>query len=530
MAFVVTSGQLQSVAEQTNYTFTAPLSRSLALSPHLAMTYEQLWSAQPAVRMVIGFLARNVASIGIDPYRRLSDTDREKAVDHPLARLLERPFFGSQWTKYRLFNTLMHDLGIFDNAFWLKMRTPAGRDALMPISPKLITPLGPSLFAATDYRIRGNRGFIDVPAERVVHFHGYNPDDPRLGISPMETLRHILAEEYAATQYREQMWRNGARISGYIARPKDAGKWGDAARTRFTNEWQAQYAGDGPATGGTPILEDGMTFVASAVTPKDAQYVESRKLTREEVAVAYFLNPMMLGLMEGATVGNTKELHRMLYQDALPPWLTQLSQDIEVQLLDTMDPSSQDGSVYVEFNLREKLRGSFEEQAQALQSAVGGPYLTRNEARAMGNLSSIDGADELIVPLNVINGGLASPNDTAPDQPDNGPSNGQPPAPKAWTDMLSAYFARQGVSVIAKIGAGGTDVERLVSPDRWDTELGCDLFAAGAADVAASINAETRVDLAAALADTEPLAAVTALFDRYANGRAAQLARELEPA
>ena len=47
-----------------------------------------------------------------------------------------------------------------------------------------------------------------------------------------------------------------------------------------------------------------------------------------------------------------------------------------------------------------------------MQSATGGPWMTRNEARAMQNRPPLEGGDDLIVPLNVIAGGQASPNDS----------------------------------------------------------------------------------------------------------------------
>lgn len=56
--------------------------------------------------------------------------------------------------------------------------------------------------------------------------------------------------------------------------------------------------------------------------------------------------------------------------------------------------------VYVEFNLDEKLRASFEEKAAITTQAVGGPWMTRNEARAQNNLPAVDGGDELLIPLN----------------------------------------------------------------------------------------------------------------------------------
>lgn len=525
MAFVVTAGELQSIQRTNQYESIAPISRSLSLSPTLALTYEQLWRAQPALRTVTGFLARNVASLGLDPYRRLSDTDRVKATDHPLATLLERPMgFDSPWTKYRLLNTLMHDLTIFDNAFWIKMKGPNGLRGLQPMPPKMVAPLGSNPLQPTGYRLIGNAKHIDLRPDEVVHFHGYNPADQRSGVAPVETLRQILAEEYSATVYREQMWRNGARVAGYITRPTTAPRWSPEARARFRADWQSQYAGDGPATGGTPIMEDGMEFSGSGVTPRDAQYVESRKLTREEVAVAYFVSPVMLGLMDGATFSNVVELHKMLYQDTLPPWLVQISQDIECQLLNDIDLTSRNGSIYVEFNLKGKLNGSFEEQARALQSAVGGPWMTRNEARALNNQSQVDGGDELIVPLNVITGGLASPNDTAPNEPNNLPSNGK----ASRVTVLRDFFGRQAKAVASRLGAGSSDVDEVFDEQRWNIELTADLAYIGAIGPVVAINATTRSELVSVMAGYRPMRAASDLFTSYGRTRAIEIARQLE--
>lgn len=528
MAFVVTSGQLQAVERRAEYSSYS--AASVALSPTLVMTYGQLWKAQPALRSVTSFLARSVSSLPIDPYRRLGGTDREKATDHPLARLLDQPMgIGSKWTKYRLFNTLMHDLTVFDSAYWLKMTGPTGERNVQPIPPTRITPRGGNFFAPETYRIAGNNGHRDVDPDQVVHFHGYNPDDHRVGCAPVETLRQILAEEYSASIYREQMWRNGARVAGYLSRPREAPRWSDGAKERFKADWQAQYAGDGPATGGTPILEDGMAFNASSVTPRDAQYVEARKLTREEVAVAYHVSPVMMGVIDGTTISSVMELHKMLYQDTLPPWLTQISQDIECQLLSDVDAAGyMNGSVFVEFNLKAKLAGSFEEQAQALQSAVGGPWMVRNEARAMNNLPAVDGGDDLIVPLNVVTGGLASPNDTAPNNPSNEESNGQLPK-AALVETLRRYFVRQGRVIASKIGAGASAVADLLDSARWDAELFADLAAAGVSGSAATgINMTTSVDLAGVLQAPEPKTAAAVLFAGYADMRAEQIARDWE--
>lgn len=422
MPFVVSAGALQAIERAAP----APVYSMRIGSSGATRDYAALWRAQPELRTVVDFLARNISQLGLHVFRRVSDTDRERLTDHPVAALIERP--NGSTTRYRLINALVHDLCIFDNAFWLKTRDEAGAaTGLRRIRPQRIYPIGNDWLEPEGYEIVGTKGRIDVPANNVVHFRGYNPNDDRLGSPPIESLRQILSEEWAANIYREGLWRNGARISGYIQRPIEAGDWSDKARDRFRDAWQAQYTGDSPKAGGTPILEDGMTFVPAATSPRDAQYVESRKLTREEVARSFHVPLPMVGILDHATFSNIKEQHKQLYQDCLGPWLEQLQQEIELQLLPDLPDRS---NVYVEFNIAEKLRGSFEEQAVQLQAACGAPYMLRSEARARLNLPSVEGMDEPVLPLNIgTDGGRPAPPPALPG------AASAAPTPKAQTEL-----------------------------------------------------------------------------------------------
>lgn len=409
MPFIVSAGQINQIERPA-----PPPARTMLWAEGHALAYEAIWRTQPHVRTCVSFLARNIAQLGIHTFRRVSDVDRKRLTDHPAAQLLDRPM--PRMGRYQLIDATVNDLALYDNAFWLKMRATRLQDSplgLLRVPPNMIDPIGDSWVAPDGYRIRGSRGYRDVAADQVVHFHGYHPTSLSDGVSPIEAIRQLLAEELSAERYREQLWRNGARMSGYLKRPATAPQWSDVGRARFKASWQSQYAGDGSQAGGTPVLEDGMEFVQAAFSPEQAQYVETRKLTREEVAAIYHIPLPMVGILDHATFSNITEQHKQLYQDTLGPWLAQLSEAINLQLLPDFEDTA---GVYVEFNMAEKLRGSFEEQAVQLQTAVGGPWMTRNEARARVNLPQIDGGDELIVPLNVTQGGQASPTDSAPPQ------------------------------------------------------------------------------------------------------------------
>ena len=413
MAFVASSGSVQRLTQYNRTRFAR--NRRLLLSDTYAPDYAEIWRTQESVRTVVSFLARNIAQLGLHMYERVDDSDRQRLQDHPLAALLRRP---NPWTsKYRFIQALVCDFAIYDNAYWLKTNDN-GVYGLVRIPPTRITPEGDEWLTPSSFRITGADSTRVYPREQIVYFRGYGVEDDA-GVSPLEALRRTLREEWTGGEMREQIMRNGARMSGYLVRPKDAPDWSDTARERFRNSWQAQYTGSGPGAGGTPILEDGMTFTAVSQTAKDLQYIEGRKLTREEVASAYFVPPPMVGILDNATFSNITEQHKMLYQDTLGPWLTMITEEIALQLLPDFELNPD--RFYCEFNLREKLTGSFEERADAIQKSVGGPTMTVNEARALDNRPPIEGGDTLIVPLNVTQNG--DPDPIPADQPDDTPAD-----------------------------------------------------------------------------------------------------------
>lgn len=402
MAFVLSSGTVQGLSRPTYRT-----PQRIYLSSTFAADYLEIWRTQPSVRMVVTFLARNIAQLGLPLYQRNGDADRKRLQDHPLAAILRKP--NPFTTRYRAINALVHDFAIFDNAYWLKMQVDGQTRGLVRLPPPLVIPGGDNWLTPDYFEVIGQKGRKEIPADQIVYFRGYGGIED-VGVSPLESLRQTLREEWTGSAMREQIMRNGARVSGYISRPpkSESGDWSKEAKQRFKDQWQSQYSGDnGAQAGGTPVLEDGMEFKPAAQTAKELQYVEGRKLTREEVAAAYFIPPPMVGILDHASFSNITEQHKMLYQDTLGPWLTMIQDEIALQLIP--DFESKPDQFYAEFNLREKLTGSFEERQAAIASAVGGPTMTINEARALDNRPPVDGGDELIRPLNVTQNGDQNP-------------------------------------------------------------------------------------------------------------------------
>jgi HK97 family phage portal protein len=460
--------------------------------------YAAIYRTQPNVRLVVSFLARNVAQLGIAPFQR-SDDDGRARLDrgHELSRFLRRP--NPFTTRYRWLEALVSDLKVYDTFAALKVRHPTtGQLCAFRIPPFLLEPIGSSWIAPEGFRLLGNKSKPEFSADQVLYVHGYNPSEPRGGVPPMETLRRIIAEDVAAAEWREQYLKNGARINGVIERPLDAPKWQEPGRARFRAEWQSAWAGSSSAlAGATPVLEEGMTWKEASFSPKDSEYLAGRILARGEVAAQFHVNPVFVGILDHANFSNMAESHKHLYQDTLGPDLTMLEEELELQVLPEF-PDLNPDEVYVEFNLAEKLKGTFEEQAGVLQTSVGAPWLTRNEARARQNLAPIDGGDALVTPLNVLIGGQASPRDSAPGTrarkrrpalagrkmlelgSGRKAADDLPHDVRGWNakhvEVLSEFFDRQAASVVPKLTAGKT-LEQAFDADRWNTELRDDLLA-----------------------------------------------------
>lgn len=523
---------------------------------------EVFWRSQPNLRKVVDFIARNVASIPLHLYDRASDTERLRVTDHPLAYTLRHP--QPRMGAFRFWHAVLSDGLLYDR--WCVLKVANGRggvDLVHVPSWRLRIDVDPlrrvtSLRYWQGDRVGDHPEWVDIDLDEAIFDFGYAPRTA--GLTPVRTLRDILDESAEAVKYRRDVWENGARMPGYVARPAGQ-QWTDDQMRRFKESMRSVYGRDGSNAGGMPVLEDGMEIKTSDVfSPQDANDLEGRRLSAAEVAAAFHIAPELVGAQQG-NYSNIREFRQMLYRDSLGPHIKAWEEALNAQLVP--DVAGEGTSLYVEANVDSKLRGSFEEQAQVMQSATGAPWMTRNEARAMQNRPPIDGGDLLVVPLNVLTGGQASPQDsgeqnlrsTAPRYKSRAPA----PFESKHVEVLGAFFERQERAVRGALGQKAAT--EWWDAEKWDAELASDLLAlsmmtsaeAGRAaaerlggpvdayDVertqaflstvaereAGEINATTKAQIEDALADDDPVSAVKAVFTAAVSYRVAQMAATL---
>lgn len=454
-------------------------------------SYGFMYQSQPAVRAVVDYIARNIAQLGLKLYERVSDDEREHAGDHPAARAMRYP--NADTPGQQFIWDLVADFLVYDNAYALKFK--AGDTlSLLKIPPSAVGIVGQGRFTVDAYRIwRADGTWFDVLPEHMLHWRGYDPENPLGGFSKLETLRSELTADATARATKTELDRAGLMPKGWIERPLEAPVWSAEAMTRFMEGWANQAKNQGRRT---PVLEEGMEFKQGAVSPAEAQMLESRRFTKEEVASEYGL--------KNVPPANEEE-RRQVYADVLPPYCEILCAYLDLHILQREFGVD---DYYFEFNLDEKQMS--DDRLKALTSAAGGPVLTRNESRSKLNLPSIEGGDELITPLNVMVGKNPQPSFDVPQLQDpNGPERDgshrenavriliedrtgvkaelEGPGPTVlnpqWQgdlrrqhryeaeakELFDSYYERQARSLLSKAQSFDTD--------RWDRELADDLHA-----------------------------------------------------
>lgn len=492
MASIFERWRLVSAPSVINVTVTGDASTQV-----LNMKAKELYQTQDNLQAVVNFLANSIAQLPLKVYTRKSETERVRDRDSVAAKLLYRP--NADQTCFEFVRALAVEYYVFGAVYvWVLPDADSDSGYQLRIVPTewLTDRKKGDSYAPNTIRICTRTGgdAVDVPRSEFVQFRTYSAGSPGGFISPVSALRQTLTEQVEAGRFRRQLWRSSGRLNAQIIRPKDVAPWTEEQRKNFATAFREAWGSGGSKAGSIPLMEDGMEIKPFSTSFKESEWSQSVILSREAVAAAYSVNPSLIWHSNTQTYASARDNARALYAECLGPTIQMLQQRINAFLLPMVGA---DTDTYVEFDLTEKLKGSFEERAQILQTAVGAPWLTRNEARADLNLPAIEGGDELITPLNVTEGGQASPRDTqgdAYDYPgvDNQAKTAEPCGCKSCKEaetlrikgksdkeddeelekVLVAFFERQARSVIPKLNA---DPENFWNEERWNKELAEDL-------------------------------------------------------
>jgi HK97 family phage portal protein len=378
--------------------------------------HAHLFRSMPAVRTACDILARNIAQLGLHLYVRIPPRD-ERVRDRTSAPalLIDKP--NPTYSRYDFIYRVVMSLAVNGETYIYKEGPTGARTALWFVSPRQLHAIANGWSPSAYTWMLDPRQPID--ASNFIRIWVPDPEDDWRASPVLETLRRVIAAEQSRERHQAQLLQNGARWPGVIERPIAAKPWSAEQRTDFRTRLEQGFSG-ASAGGRIPVLEDGMTFKETSWSPAEMQSAEMFRVNREEITRTHQVPLTVAGILDHATFSNVRELHKQLYQDTLGPMIAQIEGALRLHLLTEYGMFE---SHYFEFNVNEKLQGSFEESASSFGRAVDGPWMTPNEARGRNNLPRVAGGDVLY--------------------PQRGSGTGEPPALPADVDAesLAAAFA-----------------------------------------------------------------------------------------
>jgi HK97 family phage portal protein len=256
------------------------------------------------------------------------------------------------------------------------------------------------LLRSGDFRYRVTDRFGDeavLPRSDVWHLRGLSSDG-LMGMSPIELARESLGMALAAQDYGARFFANDAKpTGGWIEFP---GSFKDSeAKKVFRESYQA--AQSGANRGKVLVLENGMKFHEVGVTNKDAQFLELRKFQITDIARIFRVPPHMIADLDRATFSNIEQQSLEFVMHTMTPWAERWEASIGSELLLDGD------DLEVEFDFTNLMRGDAASRSAYYQSGIQNGWLTRNEARVAENLNPLEGLDEPLRPLNMVEEGDA---------------------------------------------------------------------------------------------------------------------------
>lgn len=358
----------------------------IAVTPDRAMQVS-------AVYACARIIAEDIGKVPYPVYKKLPDGGRERATSSPFWGLIhDRPFggpntFGLSSQQFR--ETLTLWCLLRGNGYAYKNTVEGRVVELIPIHPSKVR-----IEVLYDnevlywVRMKGDR---EVPHTRKEIFHMMGPSEDGIqGVSIVTMARQTIGIALAAEEFEARLFSNSARPSGLLS--TDAVLDDDAIK-RLRAQWEETYGGLANAHK-IAILEQGLTWQTTSMSPGDAEMLQTRKFEVSEIARWFRIAPHKVGDMEHATFTNIEVQREEHVQDTLLPWAVRWDNAINQQVIGT-------NNVFAELLFDGLLRALTKDRFEAYTMATGGPWMTRNEARVKENLERLEGLDEVIMPLNL---------------------------------------------------------------------------------------------------------------------------------
>jgi len=346
-----------------------------------------------AVYSCVRIISETVASLPLHIYKRASDGSRTRDVMHPLYSLLhDTP---NEYQTAMEFRELMQaNLCLRGNAYaFINWTSDSVASELLPLTPDRVT-VQVAKDGSRKYVLEAGSEKRLIDPSDMLHIRGLSSDGV-LGRSPISDAREAIGVAMSTQEYAATFYKNDATPAVVLKHP---GKLGADAGRRLKEQWNEVFGGAGKSRG-TAVIEEGMSIERMSLTAEDAQFLETRKFQRSEIAGLFRVPPHMIGDLDRATFGNIEHQSIEFVTHCIRPWLVRWEQALSKALF------TAPGLYYPEHNVEGLLRGDIKSRYDAYAIGRNWGWLSANDIRSMENQNPIADGDIYLQPMNMNRAG-----------------------------------------------------------------------------------------------------------------------------
>lgn len=292
------------------------------------------FAKNPVVYRCVRLVAESAARVPLEVRE-----GRRVLTDHPVLDLIARP--NRRQTGAALLESVYSYLQTSGNAYLdaaLIDGTVKGLYGLRPDRMAVIAG-GDGWPVGFSYGVNGRtiKLMLDTqPIARVLHLSLFHPLDDHYGFAPVEAAQTSLETHNAASHWNKALLENAARPSGALVYNAGTGNLTEDQYQRLKTELEAGFAG--AVNAGRPmVLEGGLDWKSIALSPRDMDFLDAKNAAAREIALAFGVPPMLLGIPGDNTYANYAEASRALWRQTVIPLVKRVTAELSAWLAPAFD-------------------------------------------------------------------------------------------------------------------------------------------------------------------------------------------------
>lgn len=230
----------------------------------------------------------------------------------------------------------------------------------------------------------------DMIHVRAIGSHG------RVGASPIKQNADSIRLGMAAQRYGNEFFAGGGRATGVLTL-KAGSVTNKELWESFKSYWKKATQSLKSSDNKTLLLPADLDYKSLTIPPEDAQFLDTRKYSRSEIAGIFNVPAHMINDLEKATFSNISEQAIQFVRHTMMPWIVNWEQEINRRIFTKAERAA---GYYVKFNLAGLLRGTPKERAEFYHYAITDGWMDRNEVRAFEDMNPRDGLGEMLISVN----------------------------------------------------------------------------------------------------------------------------------